>query len=1074
MLTLTGLALRNVRWFWRTNLSIILGVAVATAVITGALVVGDSVRGTLRALVGERLGKTESVLGSSGFFREELAAELGVANAPMLALEATVSREPGGERSGGVFLYGIDDRFYQFHGANAKAPAGREILLSPALRRELNASPGDNILVRLEQPSLIPREFLQGRRENPGRLLRFTLRERTSPEALGSFALRPQQGDVRAVFLPLSRLQRDLGLAGKVNTLLIAAGAAAARALQEKIQLADMGLSLKPLADGRGSALEHASTLLEDRFAAASAKTAGQLGIGSTRLLTYVANDMRAGASATPYSLITAVDSAYLEKLNGGKPLPTAQAAPMLITDWLARDLNVKTGGKIEVEYFVWTSENTLRTRKAEFVVAGVIPLQGLAVDRDVSPEYPGITDSETMSDWDPPFPVDLKKVRQKDEDYWKQYRTTPKAWIPLEVGQKLWGTRYGNLTSIRFDPAPPQLAQTLRANLDPLSGPLTLLATRQQGMDAAQGATDFGEYFLYFSFFIMVSALLLTALFFRLAIEQRYGEIGLLRATGFRDADIRKLFLTEGMILALAGVIAGLALAALYGWLLLTGLKTWWVDAVGTRLLRLTLSPLTLATGAGAGLMAALISILLTLRGLRNLSAKGLLSGTAAMKPARWARWLAPIAVVGALALLVAAASGAIAAAGGYFGAGSLLLVAALALASIQLRRGVVFVAEPGQAALARLGYRNAGWRPGRSLLCILLIASATFLLVSLESFRRGGHEMQGYPLMAESQAPLIFNPNTAEGRESLNLQQAPAGKWELFRLRPGDDVSCLNLYQPRNPRILAAQRSFLDQNRFTFAGKLGETANPWMLLEAPVGADGAVPAIVDQNSMLYVLHKKLGDMVEIPREGAEPLKLKLVASLADSVFQSELIIAESHFLRLFPEIQGYRVFLIDAPASSAGQFEEALSDYGFDATPTAERLAAYHRVENTYLSTFQALGGFGVLLGTVGLAAVLLRNALERRRELALLRALGYTQGNLEWLLLAENLFLLVGGLAAGFLCALLASAPALASRGTAVPPLGLVLMLLIVALAGWGASYISARAALRGPLLAALRAE
>ena len=70
----------------------------------------------------------------------------------------------------------------------------------------------------------------------------------------------------------------------------------------------------------------------------------------------------------------------------------------------------------------------------------------------------------------------------------------------------------------------------------------------------------------------------------------------------------------------------------------------------------------------------------------------------------------------------------------------------------------------------------------------------------------------------------------------------------------------------------------------------------------------------------------------------------------------------------------------------------EETLSDYGFDAASTAERLASYHRVENTYLSTFQMLGGLGMLLGTLGLAAVLLRNVFERRRELALLRAVGY----------------------------------------------------------------------------------
>ena len=79
-----------------------------------------------------------------------------------------------------------------------------------------------------------------------------------------------------------------------------------------------------------------------------------------------------------------------------------------------------------------------------------------------------------------------------------------------------------------------------------------------------------------------------------------------------------------------------------------------------------------------------------------------------------------------------------------------------------------------------------------------------------------------------------------------------------------------------------------------------------------------------------------------------------------------------------------------------------------------TAERLAEFHRVENTYISTFQTLGGLGLLVGTIGLAAVLLRNVLERRRELALLGAVGYRRAHVFAIVLAENVLLLVWGLA------------------------------------------------------------
>ena len=70
--------------------------------------------------------------------------------------------------------------------------------------------------------------------------------------------------------------------------------------------------------------------------------------------------------------------------------------------------------------------------------------MRGLGADRDLRPDYPGITNATTLADWDPPFPIDLKLVRPVDEEYWREYRTAPKAFIPLEVGQRLWRTRHG------------------------------------------------------------------------------------------------------------------------------------------------------------------------------------------------------------------------------------------------------------------------------------------------------------------------------------------------------------------------------------------------------------------------------------------------------------------------------------------------------------------------------------------------------------------------------------------------------------------------------------------------------
>jgi ABC-type antimicrobial peptide transport system permease subunit len=198
----------------------------------------------------------------------------------------------------------------------------------------------------------------------------------------------------------------------------------------------------------------------------------------------------------------------------------------------------------------------------------------------------------------------------------------------------------------------------------------------------------------------------------------------------------------------------------------------------------------------------------------------------------------------------------------------------------------------------------------------------------------------------------------------------------------------------------------------------------------------------------------------------------------LQDSVFQSGVLMSEKRFLELYPDEQGHRFFLIRVDPEKMDQaktlLESALSDRGFEVTPTQERLASYLAVENMYLSTFQALGGMGLLLGTLGLAVVLLRSVWERRGELALLRALGYRRGTLGWLVLAENSFLLLVGLGLGTLAALVSVAPHLLAGGGQVSWGGLLLMLGISLLAGLLASTAATAATVRAALLPALRRE
>lgn len=429
---------------------------------------------------------------------------------------------------------------------------------------------------------------------------------------------------------------------------------------------------------------------------------------------------------------------------------------------------------------------------------------------------------------------------------------------------------------------------------------------------------------------------------------------------------------------------------------------------------------------------------------------------------------------------------------------------------------------------SVARLGIRNAARHPGRSLLTAGLLAAAAFLLVAVEAFRRrvDAHDAVilangGYDLIAESDLPLFRDLNSEEGRQELQDKLLPIYRDEFggdnaraermaklaafvfkehvtivsFRVHAGDDVSCLNLYQPLQPRVLGVPVRFIEDQHlgsgfvrhymdgewrsgdFRFAATAARTdserTNPWTLL---LSQQAEVPAFGEKNTVEWMLKTGLYGQVAFPPAH----RLRIDGLLSDSVFQSSLLVSEPNFLRMYPDHEGFNFFLIHTEGKDLENhflvqrvLELAYGDRGMEVTPTVERLNAYLAVENTYLSTFQALGGLGLLLGSLGLAVVLLRGVWERRGELALLRALGFRRTTLGWLVLAENAFLLLVGLLAGTASALLAVSPHLLGGGN-IPWMQLSGLLAGVVLIGLIAGALATVSTLRAPLILALRRE
>ena len=1150
---------RGLTYYWRTNLAVIAGVAVAVSVLAGAFLVGTSVRASLRDLALLRLGHVDHVVTAGLFFREALADEIltsgaleGTATAavPMIALEGFATHQETGSRAGDIQVYGVDERFWAFHGleGTGRVPEPGAVLVSGGLARELGAVVDDTLTVRVQKPSAIPISSLHGRRGDLGETMRLRIQQVLPSDALGEFSFRPQQGLARAVFVTLGRMQRDLGIGRQANTILFGSGggdtsdrttsaavAAIESALRGQARLEDLGVRVRVLEERGALVVESAAGLLEDDTVAAARAVSVEVGMTDQPILTYLANEIRLGDRATPYSLVTALDLEAFELDAVDLASPGTGPPPIVLNTWTADDLQAGLGDIVSVQYYLWEDAGALLTEEAEFRVAAIVPLEGLAADQDFAPDYPGITEATNLSDWDPPFPIDLDLVRDKDEDYWDEYRTAAKAFLPLAAGQQLWRSRWGEVTSLRVAGSGTELFRlnlltdevsslavlppiavseevvasyraALRSALDPLAAGFVVYPARGLALEAAAGVTDFSEYFTYFSFFLVVAALLLASLFFRLGVEQRLREIGALRALGFDQTQVRRLFWAEGSVLSFAGSLVGVAGAVGYAWLIMWGLRTWWIDAVGTTLLTLHVSPLALGAGVVGGMLAAVFSIAWTLYAVAAATPRALISGAlpdAAGRRGEGARATglarrapAALGVTGAT-VLAATVAEFVGDTAGFFGAGVLFLAALLTLAWVLLgqqdRKGV---AVPSAWSVSRVGLRNATARPGRSVLCITLIAFAAFIIVAVDAFHKEGGEATddrssgtgGYPLLAESLLPIVLDLSSEGGRIELGIsafddEVFAAVEYARFRVRPGEDTSCLNLYQAKDPRLLAPDAAFVAQGRFGFGRTMAatdeEAANPWLLLDH-VFDDGAVPAIADATSLAYALHLSVGDDFMLNPDSDNPIRLRIVAALTDSIFQSELIIGEQHFVSLFPVHEGYRFFLVDVDTSVAqitevtAALEDRLADYGLDVTSAPERLAAFHRVENTYLATFQTLGGLGLLLGTLGLGTVLLRNVLERRRELALLRAVGYDTTHVSVMVLVENGLLLFGGLGAGTVCALVAIAPAWIERGGQFPIVSLGGLLLAVAVAGIASSLVATIVAVRSPLLAALRSE
>ncbi|MBL9185294.1 MAG: ABC transporter permease [Verrucomicrobiaceae bacterium] len=1060
-----SLILTSARHYWRGHLGLLFGAFLASAILSGSLFVGDSVRASLRRVASFRLGQIQAgVLGGDRWFTEKLARKSK--SVPFILAVGSASAGNGNVRVNNAQILGVDDSFWSLSPSGKKITLGsNEIAINEPLARKLNAKTGDSILLRLERPSAISRDAPLSGSTNEQVTLRRTIAAIVPPEDFGAFQLIASQITPDTAFVALGDLQKQIEMEGRVNASL-------GMLDPSKRTLEDFGLKLTRVSGAQKEWEISTSRVFLDPILAEKLLATPQ----AYGVLTYLVNGITSAKGGTPYSMITAAD-----RMNSSLT-DHASRITITITQWLADDHNLQIGDDLTLKYFTVGLGRELKQEDATFKVSKILSMTDPEVTKAWTPEFPGVSDVDNCRDWEPGIPMDMKAIRDKDEKYWDDHKGTPKGFISLAAGQKLWNNRFGAHTAIRF----PDSGQDEAALKQEIVSKLQLsdigLVARDFKADAdaaAKGSVDFGGLFIGLSLFLIAAALVFAALLFLFTLERRASQIGLLLAIGWTPNNVRRVLLLEAGVIAIVGVLLGIFGGRFYTQLALDGLSGAWNGAAKGLPLIFEASPTTQVAASLGTLLVVLLTLGWASRKLFASPARNLIDGgeqtisenNRAKKPLL-PHWL-PFALMPVLPVLpmFASVKDPMMLSGMFFAFGTAYLVVGLLVLRDRLRSG----GRGTAMSIMQIGLRNISRRASRSLAVIGMMAGGIFLVVAVNAFRMDATDAGtgGFELIGESSLPVYEDLNSKAGREAFALDEALLAKTHIvpFRVREGDDASCLNLNRAQKPQLVAVHPLHLHHNFKLASGDW----DPFEL-HAHFFDQKVIPAIADQATAMWGLGKGVGDTIDYTAADGSAFQVTLVALLAGSVLQGKVIIPEQHYLAKYPDAAGYRFFLIasDKPQEVSAHLTRQLEQRGLALEPAKQRLEAFLAVQNTYIGIFTILGGLGVLLGTAGLGVLVARHVLERKGELGLMQALGFRSGALRTMILGEHAALLVIGVLLGSLTAALAVFPALKQGGGDLPLTFLGSLIGGILLLGLVICLLATVFAVRGKLIESIRRE
>ncbi len=1084
---LQKLVFNSLRFYKKPVLYQILIIALLSAVITGSLLTGLSVRESLKKTAYQHLGNTGLVISSgTRFFDMSLEKRLrdsaSIKCSGILEMNGFCQDLGNQKEVTKAHIYAVTDDFFVFQGLDTIKIKPGEVAVNAKIASTLDLKKGDDIIIRFNDLSDIPADAPFAPSNEEGRSVVMKAGAILGPEDAGNFSLTINQEVPYNIYINLSDIFDSADKPLKINRLLIMQGSGTGvgnthSLLMKYMRPSDIGLRIIPLAKTGAYELRSDRIFLEKSLIGEIENAIPS----AAPVITYLGNSISSASGSAPYSFVAALPRSLYPEIAGD--------SDMIINTWLAKDLRARKGDTLQMSWYAPDSLNKLIEKTGRFRVQRIVRMDGIWADSLLMPAFPGIAGRESCSDWDAGVPVKLSEIRKKDEEYWNNFRGTPKAFISYEEGARLWGNNFGPATAIRFPASvsEKEILNKLSGHLDPEKNGFRIDDLYNESIMAASESVDFSSLFLSLGFFLIVASVVLLSFAVTTYLESKYRQIRTFFALGFRSRRIGQLFIAESVIISFTGCIAGSFGGILVSMLIIRLLNTVWQGAVQTNTLSSFFNMSSVLTGFLTTIIISIVFFLIKIRlHLKKLGRHKRINHTNPSRRLNLIFVLASFivsAILFSLSLLHRDQEISYS-----FGSGSVLLVAML----LAWRHYVILPADRlnsegkyyGQ--LSRLYY---SYNPSHAVTPVLFIAAGLFAVFITGANRmsfEGSHMKPsggtgGFLLWCESSIPVRADLTTAAGRSAAGLDEKGLSGMRFVQMKKfaGNDASCLNLNHITLPPLLGVDPGeFISRGSFSFAKVAGKTdvKNPWDLLNlAP--AENTIYGIADQTVIEWGLKIKPGDTLSMRSENGQRLNIIVAAGLKSSVFQGYVIIGMENFRRYFPSVAGSSVMLVAGDSKLTDLYisniKERLQSYGIKVERTDDRLASFYEVTNTYLSVFGVFGILGMITGIAGLGFVLLRNYNYRRREFALMMSSGFKIRRIRRIIFSEQMLILLAGIVSGVVPASIATLPSLKNNAN-IPWLYLLSMVALIFLTGTLALLLSLRSVTGNSLTESLKQE